>query len=101
MAGRRARSDQRAPRPLLAFDADFELSGSSVHLWAEHRSHSRIRFEIGPEVLTGVLGGANAVGDDDNLALCRRERLRIIAACSNALRRSALNEIRLEPTDFE
>jgi hypothetical protein len=102
MAGRRSKSDQRAPRPLLAFDTDFVVDGSSgVHLWAEHQSRSRIRFEIGPDVLSEVLGGGNPVSHDDSLALCRRERLRIVAACSNALRRSALNEIRLLPGDFE
>ena len=102
MAGRRSKSDQRAPRPLLAFDPQFETDGSlRVYLWAEHQSRSRIRFEIGPGVLSEVLGGAHLVHDDERLALCRRERLRIVAACSNALRRSALNEIRLEPRDFE
>ncbi|MTD92846.1 hypothetical protein GIW81_00690 [Hyphomicrobium sp. xq] len=102
MAGRRSKSDQQAPRPLLAFDAQFEADDSlRVYLWAEHQSRSRIRFEIGPDVLSEVLGSADPAHDDDNLALCRRERLRIVAACSNALRRSALNEIRLEPRDFE
>ena len=102
MAGRRSKSDQRAPRPLLAFDAQFVADEPfRVYLWAEHQSRSRIRFEIGPDVLSEVLGGANPAPDDENLALCRRERLRIVAACSNALRRSALNEIRLEPRDFE
>jgi hypothetical protein len=102
MAGRRPKPDQRAPRPLLAFDAHFVADDSHrVYLWAEHQSRSRIRFEIGPDVLSEVLGGANPVHDDENLALCRRERLRIVAACSNALRRSALNEIRLEPRDFD
>jgi hypothetical protein len=102
MANRRSKSDERAPRPLLAFDAQFVADEPlRVSLWAEHQSRSRIRFEIGPDVLSEVLGGANPVHDDENLALCQRERLRIVAACSNALRRSALNEIRLEPGDFE
>ena len=102
MAGRRCKPDQRAPRPLLTFDAHFEAEGSlRVCLWAEHQSRSRIRFEIGPDVLSGVLGAANPEHNDENLALCRRERLRIVAACSNALRRSALNQIRLEPRDFD
>jgi hypothetical protein len=101
MAGRRPKPDQRAPRPLLAFDAHFVADEPfRVHLWAEHQSRSRIRFEIGPDVLSEVLG-ANPIGHDETLALYRRERLRIVAACSNALRRSALNEIRLEPRDFE
>ena len=64
-------------------------------------SRSRIRFEIGPDVLSDMLGGGNPVDDAENVALCQRKRLRITAACSNALRRSALNEIRLDPRDFD
>ncbi len=84
------------------FDPSF-LPGESfqVYLWAEHQSRSRIRFEIGPDVLGDVLGGATPVNDVDNVALCQRERLRITAACSNALRRSRRNEIRLEQSDFD
>lgn len=90
------------PRPLLTFDTDFVPGGSlEVYLWAEHRSRSRIRFEISRDVLTDVLGGANLVHDQENIALCQRERRRITAACNNALRRSARNEIRLEPGDFD
>jgi hypothetical protein len=102
MPSRRSKSNERAPRPLLTFDTHF-VPGESlqVYLWAEHQSRSRIRFEIGPDVLSDVLGGANPVHDAENVALCQRERLRITAACSNALRRSALNEIRLEPRDFD
>ena len=102
MPSRRSKSNERAPRPLLTFDTHF-VPGEplQVYLWAEHQSRSRIRFEIGPDVLSDVLGGANPVHDSENVALCQRERLRIAAACSNALRRSALNEIRLEPRDFD
>jgi hypothetical protein len=102
MPSRRSKSNERAPRPLLTFDTHF-VPGESlqVYLWAEHQSRSRIRFEIAPDVLSDVLGGANPVHDSENVALCQRERLRITAACSNALRRSALNEIRLEPRDFD
>jgi hypothetical protein len=102
MAPRSRKSDQRTARPLLTFDADFEPGGSSqVYLWAEHQSRSKIRFEIGTDVLSDILGGANPVHDEANVALCRHERLSITAACSNALRRSALNEIRLVPGDFD
>jgi hypothetical protein len=102
MPSRRSKTDQRGPRPLLAFDTHFVPGGSlQVYLWAEHQSRSRIRFEIGPDVLSDVLGGASPGDDAENVALCQRERLRITAACSNALRRSALNEIRLEPGDFD
>jgi hypothetical protein len=102
MPSRRSKSNERAPRPLLTFDTHF-VPGEplQVYLWAEHQSRSRIRFEIGPDVLSDVLGGANPVHDSENVALCQRERLRITAACSTALRRSALNEIRLEPRDFD
>jgi hypothetical protein len=102
MAGGRSKSDQRAPRPLLTFDPSFVPGGSSqVYLWAEHQSRSRIRFEIGPDVLSDVLGGASPVHDEENVALCQRQRLQITAACSNALRRSSRNEIRLEQRDFD
>ena len=102
MPSRRSKSNERAPRPLLTFDPYFVPGGSfQVYLRAEHQSRSRIRFEIGPDVLSDVLGGANPVDDAENVALCQRERLRITAACSNALRSSALNEIRLEPRDFD
>jgi hypothetical protein len=86
---------------LLTFDADFVPGGSfQVYLWAEHQSRSRIRFEIGSDVLSNVLG-ANPIHDAQSVVLCQRERARITAACSNALRRSARNEILLEPRDFD
>ena len=52
---------------MLAFDDHFVADEPfQVCLWAEHQSRSRIRFEIGPDVLSEVLGGANPVHDDDN-----------------------------------
>ncbi len=94
--------DPDRPRPLLTFDADFEPGEAlQVYLWAEHRSRSKIRFEIGPDVLSNVLGGATPSSDIENVALCQRQRRRITAACSNALRHSARNEIRLQPGDFD
>ncbi len=62
MPSRRSKSNERAPRPLLTFDPHFVPGGSlQVYLWAEHQSRSRIRFEIGPDVLSDMLGGGNPV----------------------------------------
>jgi hypothetical protein len=102
MPRNRHTSSERPRRPLLTFDAHFVPGGSfQVFLWAEHQSRSRIRFEIGSDVLSDVLGGTHPVHDTENVALCQSQRVRIIAACSNALRHSARNEIRLTPRDFD
>ena len=55
----------------LTFDQNFAPSNFRVYLWANRGELDAIRFEIGTDALTGVVGGGHPVHDADNVAPLR------------------------------
>jgi hypothetical protein len=89
---------------MLTFEDRFHSDGVlSCFLWADsdEPTMERVRFNIGPNILEDVLHGGNPVHDDANVALCKRERPRIEAACRRAFATRPSRQIKLEPSDFQ
>jgi hypothetical protein len=87
---------------MLTFDVSFHPDGVlGCVLWADETVMKRVRFYIGPNILEDVLHGGNPVHDDANVALCKRERPRIEAACRRAFATRPSRQIKLEPSDFQ
>ena len=88
---------------LLKFDRDFAPNPYALAcvLWADAPSGKRVRFLIDHSILHDVLGSGNAVRDNANLALCRTERARIVAACTRAFASRPAVRIELRQNDFQ
>jgi hypothetical protein len=83
---------------MLAFDDSFaadsiEEGSLGCVLWASEPKFSRVRFHLGHQILTDILGGENAV-------LCENSRARIEKACRRAFGRDQCDRIELIFIDF-
>lgn len=85
----------------MTFDKGFVPDNFRVYLWANRGEPEAIRFEIGTDVLTDVLGGGNPVADGRNVETCERQRARIQAACIRAAGRATGGKVHLVPADFD
>lgn len=88
---------------MLKFDNDFHSGDRALGciLWAEETVMERVRFDIGSCILQDALHGGNPVHGAANVALCKRERPRIEAACRRAFATRPIRQIKLEPSDFQ
>jgi|307.fasta_scaffold21694_2 hypothetical protein len=88
---------------MLTFDDRFVSDGGiigCVLLWADEPRFERVRFTIRSVILQCVLRGANAVHDEQNVALCENERPQIEAACRGAFAKRPSANIDLSLVDF-
>ena len=86
----------------MDFQDHFESDGHALTcmLWASEPGHVRVRFAIGHEILTKVLGSGNPVHHKRNWVLCERKRKRIEAACRRAFAQRPGEYIVLVRGDF-
>ena len=86
---------------MLTFDDSVHSDGLvSCFIRADEPKMGRVTFYIGPTILQDVLHGGNPVHDDANVALCKRNRERIEAACRRAFADRPGEHVDLQPTDF-
>ena len=82
---------------MLTFDNEFASDGAcGCLLWADGPSVKRVRFSIGQMILQDLLHGGNPVHDQNNVALCERERPRIEDACRRAFAK-AFQQLLISP----
>jgi hypothetical protein len=83
---------------ILKFDRDF--APDPYALAADAPSGRRVRFLIDHSILHDVFGSWLPLRDNANLALCRAERVRIVAACTRAFANRPAVRIELRQIDF-
>jgi hypothetical protein len=87
---------------MLTFNDRFQPDGVlGCILWADDPAMKRVRFDIGARILMDVLHGGNPVHHEANVALCKRERTRIEAACRRAFAARPSERIELQAADFD
>jgi hypothetical protein len=91
----------RAEASMLTFDDDFHSDPTGCFLCAKTESGVRVRFNIGTMILQDELDQkGRAINDETNVALCKKERPRIEAACRHAFASRQSDCIDLQPSDF-